>query len=146
MTPVVAFYMLIDWDRLTATVDGMLPVRHADTIRDIGRQVDAVIAGFIRGQATICIILAMYYGIGLSVTGLNFGLLIGVSAGLLSFIPYVGSISGLVIAVGVAIVQFGATPGMIALVIAIFMIVRYSNPTCSIPSSSGRPSACTRSG
>lgn len=122
VTPIVAFYILVDWDRLTETVDRMLPRLHADAVRTIGKDIDGVIAGFIRGQASICLVLAVFYGVGLTVAGLNFGLLIGVSAGLLSFIPYVGSISGLVIALGVAIVQFGAAPGSIALVVGVFII------------------------
>jgi predicted PurR-regulated permease PerM len=122
VTPIVAFYILVDWDRLTATIDKILPRRHAETIRGLGKEIDGVVAGFIRGQATICLILATYYGVGLTMTGLNFGLLIGVSAGLLSFIPYVGSISGLVIAVGVAIVQFGPLSTALALVVAVFLI------------------------
>lgn len=106
VTPVVAFYMLIDWDRMVATVDSWLPMHNRGTIRAIARDIDRAIAGFIRGQALVCIILATYYGAGLSVIGLNFGIMIGLTSGLLSFIPYVGSLTGLILSVGVAIVQF----------------------------------------
>src|SRR5215212_4111723 len=119
VTPVVAFYLLVDWDHMVAVVDGWLPRRHRDTIRTLAREIDRAIAGFIRGQAAVCLILGTFYAVGLSLIGLNFGALIGMSAGLLSFIPYVGSLTGLVLSVGVAVVQFwpdctwiGATLGI----------------------------------
>ena len=106
VTPVVAFYLLLDWDRMVARIDTLAPRDHVGTIRKIARDIDAAVAGFVRGQGTVCLILGAIYGIGLSLVGLNFGLLIGLVAGLISFIPYVGSIVGLVLALGVALVQF----------------------------------------
>ena len=106
VTPVVAFYLLVDWDRMVATVDRWLPRRQRETIRLLARDIDAAIAGFVRGQATVCFLLGTFYAAGLSLVGLNFGALIGMTAGLLSFIPYVGSLTGLLLSVGVAIVQF----------------------------------------
>ncbi len=106
VTPVVAFYMLHDWDRMVAAVDAWLPRDHAATIRDLARQIDEALAGFVRGQGTVCIILASFYASGLSVAGLNFGILIGILSGLISFVPYVGSITGFVLAGGVALIQF----------------------------------------
>ncbi len=121
ITPVVAFYLLRDWDRIIATVDGWLPRRHAETIREQARAVDATLAGFLRGQGTVCFILAVYYGLGLSLAGLDFGLVIGVAAGLLSFVPYVGAIVGLLLSVGLALVQFDAWLP-IAIVAAVFVV------------------------
>jgi predicted PurR-regulated permease PerM len=106
ITPVVAFYMLRDWERLVAEVDALLPLRHAETIRIQLRAIDRTLAGFARGQAMVCLILAAYYGTGLSLTGLNFGLAIGVGIGFLAFIPYVGSILGFIVSVGLATIQF----------------------------------------
>ncbi len=106
VTPVVAFYLLYDWDRMIKAADGWLPRDHVETVRTIARQVDTVMAGFIRGQGTVCLLLGTFYAIGLTVVGLNFGLLIGMLAGVISFIPYVGTILGLVVAVGIAVVQF----------------------------------------
>jgi len=106
VTPVVAFYMLVDWDRMVGTVDSWMPVRHRDTIRAVARDIDRAIAGFVRGQAMVCIILGTFYAVGLSVVGLNFGAMIGMTSGILSFIPYVGSLTGLILSMGVAIVQF----------------------------------------
>ncbi|MEL6921040.1 MAG: AI-2E family transporter [Pseudomonadota bacterium] len=106
VTPVVAFYMLLDWDKMIAKIDSWVPRDHLDDVRRIGRELNEAIAGFVRGQGTVCLILAVFYATALSIAGLNFGLLIGLVAGLISFIPYVGSIVGLVLSVGVAIVQY----------------------------------------
>lgn len=106
VTPVVAFYLLYDWDRMLARVDELVPREHRSTIRALGRDVDRAIAGFIRGQGAVCLILGVFYAISLSVIGLNFGFLIGSVAGVISFIPYVGSIVGFFLSVGVASVQF----------------------------------------
>ncbi|MDR6871872.1 putative PurR-regulated permease PerM [Bosea sp. BE125] len=106
LTPVIAFYLLVDWDRMIATVDGWLPLDHRDTIRGLLHEMDVAIAGFLRGQALVCLLLGIFYAVGLSLLGVNFGALIGIISGFLSFIPYVGSLTGLVLAVGVAIVQF----------------------------------------
>lgn len=119
VTPVVAFYLLVDWDRMIATIDGWVPPRHRPAVRQIGREIDHALSGFMRGQSALCLILGTFYALGLWSIGLNFGLLIGMCAGLISFIPYVGSISGLMLAIGVALVQFlpdwtwvGATLGV----------------------------------
>src|SRR3954469_1087855 len=121
VTPVVAFYLLVDWDHMVAVVDGWLPRRHRDTVRMLAREIDRAIAGFIRGQAAICLILGTFYAVGLSLIGLNFGALIGMSAGLLSFIPYVGSLTGLVLSLAVAIVQFWPDWTWIAATLGIFV-------------------------
>ncbi len=119
ITPVVAFYLLRDWDRIVERIDGWLPRDHAQTIRQLAREVDRTLAGFLRGQGTVCLILGLFYALGLTLAGLDFGLLIGLVAGLLSFIPYVGSIVGLVLSVGLALVQFDDWL-RIAIVAAIF--------------------------
>lgn len=106
VTPVVAFYLLFDWDRMIKRVDSWLPHDHRDTIRGIFKDIDSAVAGFVRGQGTVCLILGFFYGASLTIIGLNFGLLIGLFAGLISFIPFVGSILGFILSVGVALVQF----------------------------------------
>lgn len=121
VTPVVAFYMLYDWDKMVAHVDGWLPRRYQSTIRQLAREMDTAIAGFIRGQGTLCIILGSFYAVALSILGVNFGLLIGLFAGLISFIPYVGSLVGLFLSVGVALAQFW--PDWIPPVIALAIFV-----------------------
>ncbi|HEY0125041.1 MAG TPA: AI-2E family transporter [Rhizobium sp.] len=120
VTPVVAFYMLLDWDRMIAKVDAWVPRDHVATVRQIATEIDQSIAGFIRGQGSLCIILGIYYGVGLSLVGLNFGLLIGLFAGMISFIPYVGSLVGLFLAVSVALVQFWPDYIWVGLTLAVF--------------------------
>ena len=120
ITPVVAFYMLLDWERMITKVDAWVPRDHVATVRQIAREMNQSIAGFIRGQGSLCIILGIYYGVGLSLVGLNFGLLIGLFAGMISFIPYVGSLVGLFIALSVALVQFWPDYLWIGLTLAVF--------------------------
>ncbi|RBP15821.1 putative PurR-regulated permease PerM [Roseiarcus fermentans] len=105
ITPVVAFYILIDWERMLAAIDGWLPLDHRDHLRKIAREIDHALAGFIRGQSLVCLFDALWYGIGLTLIGLDFGFLIGVIAGFLSFIPYVGSLVALVLSIAVSLVQ-----------------------------------------
>jgi predicted PurR-regulated permease PerM len=119
VTPVVAFYMLLDWDRMIAVVDSWVPRDHVETVRAIFSDINTATAGFVRGQGTLCLVLGCMYAVGLTLTCLNFGILIGLFAGLISFIPYVGSLTGLVLAVGVAFVQFW--PDWIMVVVVAFV-------------------------
>jgi predicted PurR-regulated permease PerM len=121
ITPVVAFYLLRDWDHLVQQIDALLPRRHRDTIRAQLMEIDRNLAGFARGQATVCLVLAIFYAVGLSLIGLDFGLIVGLGIGMLSFIPYVGSITGLVISLGIALAQF-PTWGPIGMVLAFFVL------------------------
>lgn len=125
VTPVVAFYLLYDWDRMLQRLDALLPRAHADTIRVLGRDMDEAIAGFIRGQGALCLILGLFYAITLSAVGLNFGFLIGSVAGVISFIPYVGSIVGFVLSVGVAVVQFWPDWIWVVVVAGIFAVGQF---------------------
>lgn len=106
VAPVVAFYMLLDWERMVSTIDSWIPRDHLETVRGIFHEMDRAVAGFIRGQTTVCLALGVYYAAGLTISRLNFGLLIGLFVGLISFIPYVGSMTGFFLSVGVAWVQF----------------------------------------
>lgn len=105
VTPVVAFYILVDWKRMIATLDGLVPLNHREEVRYLARDIDRALAGFLRGQSLVCIFLGLWYGVGLSLIGLNFGFLIGITAGVLSFIPYVGSLMALIVSAIVALVQ-----------------------------------------
>jgi predicted PurR-regulated permease PerM len=121
IAPVVGFYFVYDWHRMIARVDGWIPLRQRGTVRELAREVDAAISGFVRGQTAVCLILGSFYAIALTFTGLNFGLLIGMVSGLITFIPYVGSTTGLVLSLGVAIAQFWPEWTSIATVVAIFI-------------------------
>lgn len=106
VVPVVAFYLLLDWDNMVARIDAMLPRDHAPTIRRIALEIDGVLAGFVRGQVSVCLALGSFYAIALMAAGLQFGLIVGAIAGAITFIPYVGSIIGGTLAVGLALFQF----------------------------------------
>ncbi len=121
VAPVVAFYMLLDWDRMIAVIDSWLPRDHLDTLRGLARDVDTVLAGFVRGQFSVCMILGTFYAITLMLVGLEFGLIVGLIAGLLTFIPYVGSLIGGFLAIGLALFQFWGAPIWIAVVAIIFV-------------------------
>jgi predicted PurR-regulated permease PerM len=106
ISPVVAFYILRDWDKIVAKVRGWLPRDHQKTIERLVGEADAMIAGFVRGMALVCLILGAFYGTALTLIGLEFGLVVGLVAGLISFIPFVGAAVGFVVSVGLAVVQF----------------------------------------
>ena len=120
VVPVVAFYMLLDWDRMVAQVDALIPRDHAPTVRQLAREIDAVLAGFVRGQVSVCVILGTFYSVALMLAGLQFGLVVGAIAGAITFIPYVGSLVGGTLAIGLALVQFWGDWVSIAIVAAIF--------------------------
>lgn len=106
VTPVVAFYLLRDWRRAVARLDSWLPRRYAGVIRAQGREVDRILSAWLRGQAICCVLLAAFYAVSLTLVGLDLGLIVGISAGMLSFIPYVGSITGGVTSIALALAQF----------------------------------------
>lgn len=107
LIPVVAFYLLRDWDRLVGTIDGMLPRSLQPTIAHLARESDKILGAFVRGQLLVMLALGVFYGAGLGFVGLSVGLLIGLVAGLLSFVPYLGFIVGFAAAIIAALVQFG---------------------------------------
>ncbi|MBL8807720.1 MAG: AI-2E family transporter [Rhodospirillales bacterium] len=106
ITPVVVFYLVRDWKHVETAIDEWLPRQHAVTIRGLLGEIDARLAGFLRGQALVCLFLATFYAIGLTIADLNYGLLVGIMTGLLSFIPYVGAFVGMVTAIVIAVFQF----------------------------------------
>jgi predicted PurR-regulated permease PerM len=122
VAPIVACYLLYDWDRMIAAIDNWVPPSRRETVRALAREVDDTVGGFVRGQSTLCLILAVFYAAALWLMGLEHGALIGFAAGLLNFIPYVGSLSGVVISACVAIAQFWPNCTLILLVPAIFLI------------------------
>lgn len=106
VTPIVAFYLLEDWDVMVAKVDSWLPRDHVHTIRALASQINDAMAGFIRGQGTVCLLLGVFYAVSLSLAGLKFGLAVGLAAGFLTFIPYAGATIGGLLAIGLGLVQF----------------------------------------
>ena len=120
VTPVVAVYLLRDWDRIVAVMDGLLPRRSAPVIREQAARIDATLAGFVRGQATVCMVLGLGYGCLLMLAGLDFGFIVGIISGLVSFIPYVGSVLGGLMSIGLALDQFDSL-WRVALIALIFV-------------------------
>jgi predicted PurR-regulated permease PerM len=125
VTPVVAFYLLVDWPRMVATVYSWAPVQQRETVRRLAGEMDQAIAGFIRGQTLVCLFLGLWYGIGLTMIGLNFGFLIGIIAGFLSFIPFVGSLAALVVSIAVAIVQDWPSLWLLAMVVVVIGVGQF---------------------
>ncbi len=124
ITPIVAFYMLRDWDTFVAKVDDLLPQQSKAGIEMQAREIDRILASFIRGQLSVCVLLGTFYAVGLYVVGLDLGVLVGFMAGILSFIPYVGTISGFVVSLAIAFAQFDSW-GPIAQVIAVFLVGQF---------------------
>lgn len=122
VTPIVACYLIYDWNKMVAVADNWVPPARRDIVRKLAREIDNTIAGFVRGQSAICLILGLFYALALSLIGLHHGVLIGVAVGLISFIPYLGSLSGLVVSTCVAIAQFWPNWTLILLVPAIFFV------------------------
>jgi predicted PurR-regulated permease PerM len=121
VTPIITVYLLRDWKHLIVTIDRSIPAARRGTVRSLARELNETVSGFLRGQGTICIILALYYALALHVIGLNHGILIGLTAGLISFVPYLGSFTGLVLSLSVAVLQFWPSWAFIPVVLAIFV-------------------------
>lgn len=125
VTPVVAFYLLLDWDRFVAKVNGALPRAHAPTIRRLCREIDAVMAGFVRGQLLVCVILGAFYAASLMLIGVPYGFLIGIFSGMIVFIPFVGSTIGLILATSIAAFSFWEQPAWIFVTAGVFMVGQF---------------------
>ena len=122
IVPVVAFYLLYDWDNMIAKIDELLPRDHAPVIRQLAGDIDRTLASFIRGMGTVCLVLGTYYALALMLVGLQFGLVVGAFAGLITFIPYVGALFGGALAIGLALFQFWGDWISIGLVAGIFVL------------------------
>ena len=121
VTPLVVFYLLVDWHPMMAKVDEWLPRQHADTIRALGNDINSAVSAFIRGQGTVCLALGAFYAIGLSVVGLKYGLLVGLATGILAFVPFVGWALGLITALVMAVLQFWPDATPLLMVAAVFL-------------------------
>ncbi len=120
LTPMIAFFLLRDWPRLVAAVDGWIPLRFAPIVREQAREMQDVMAGFLRGQLVSCVLMAAYFGAALTVIGLDFGLVIGIVTGFFTFVPLLGTLTGLAISLGAALLQAGGDTGTLFAVVAVF--------------------------
>jgi predicted PurR-regulated permease PerM len=121
IAPIASIYLLYDWDNMISKVDALLPRDHAQTIRQLAGDIDQVISSFVRGMGTVCLIMGTYYAVALMIVGLQFGVVIGLIAGLVTFIPYVGALVGGALAIGLALFQFWGDWLSIGAVVAIFI-------------------------
>jgi predicted PurR-regulated permease PerM len=125
ITPVVAFYLGSDWDRMVGGIDRLIPLHQRETVRKLAREIDASISAYVHGQSGVCLILGSYYAVALTVAGLNFGFLIGVVSGIISFIPYVGSLTAFVVSLCVAVAQFFPEWGNILIIVGIVLFGQF---------------------
>ena len=125
VVPVVAFYLLLDWDHMVARIDALLPRDHAPVIRHLAHEIDLVLAAFVRGQLSVCVVQGSFYAVTLMLAGLQFGLIVGAIAGAITFIPYVGALMGGALAIGLALFQFWGAPDQILIVAAIFALGQF---------------------
>lgn len=122
ITPIVVFYMLVDWHPMLAKVESWLPRDHAPTIRRLAGEIDGAISAFIRGQGAVCLVLGTLYAAGLTWAGVRYGLLIGLATGILSFVPFAGWALGLIISTVIALAQFWPDLMPIYKVIGVFVL------------------------
>lgn len=125
ITPVVAFYLLLDWDGIARKIDDLLPRQYRTEIRGVLDQIDRSMSGVIRGQGSVILVLCIYYATSLSLVGLSFGLVIGLITGLLSFIPFVGFLIGFVLSMGIALVQFAPNWFYVVIVAVVFAVGQF---------------------
>jgi len=119
LVPVVLFYLLRDWDVLIERIDALVPRRWHGRVAAIAGEIDRVLAEFLRGQLSVMLLMSVYYTLALWLTGLEFALPIGVVTGLLVFVPYLGTIIGLVLATLAGALQFGSIAGLVPIWIAL---------------------------
>jgi predicted PurR-regulated permease PerM len=122
VAPIVTFYLLVGWEKIVATLDKMVPATQRETVRTLACEIDETVAVFLRGQGIICLILALYYAVALRLTGINHAYLIGLTSGFLSFIPYLGLLTGLVLSVSVALIQYWPNWSLIPVILCIFVL------------------------
>ena len=122
IVPVITFYLLMDWDKILHKFSNYLPRGAFKEVYEAILKIDNVLAGFVRGQLLICLALSLLYSVSLLALGLNYSLIIGLFAGLISFIPFLGASVGAIIALSVAALQFWSYPIMIAYVGIVFIV------------------------
>jgi predicted PurR-regulated permease PerM len=133
ISPVVAFYMLRDYDRIGRQLDRLVPIRYRATVEDQWREIDWALSGFVRGQITVSTAMAVLYAAGWSLVGLNYALVLGLLAGILALVPFVGMVAAAGIAMLVALGQYGADPLALFLVFLVYVVVQVADSTFLTP-------------
>ncbi len=122
VTPVVAYYLIRDWPNIVAAVESWLPRRQLPAFKNVLRDSDIALSGFVRGQSMVCVVLAVFYTIGWSLVGLNYSIVLGILAGILGFVPFLGVILAVVLSLVVALGQFGLDWIQLLLVFGVFQV------------------------
>lgn len=117
VTPLVAFYLLRDWPGVISSIDSWLPRRYAGVIEAQAVEVNRILSAWLRGQALSCLLLAAFYATGLTLAGLDLGLIVGLTTGTLSFMPFVGTITGFVSSLALALGQWGSWGGVVKVLV-----------------------------
>lgn len=138
IAPVTGFYLLLDWSQMLARIDALLPRDHAATIRRLAHDSDRALAGFVRGQVTVCLVLAIYYSAALSLAGLDYALIVGAVAGAVTIIPYAGALIGAALSLGLALFQFWGDWVAVGIVAAVFAIGQFLEGNVLTPRLVGR--------
>jgi hypothetical protein len=121
---IFTYYLLADWNKITAQVENLFPRPYVKTINKRLKQIDTLLSAFVRGQAMVCLFLALFYGIGLTLIGVDLGFAVGFLAGVFSFVPYMGTMTGFVLSLLLALTQ-GASWPLFALIVAVFLIGQF---------------------
>ena len=121
ITPIVSFYILRDWVNFKTQFFKILPRQHADDVKKVLTKIDTKISAFIRGQLNVCLLIGTFYGLSLSIIGLHLGLLIGYLAGFLCFIPYLGSVAGIIMGIMFGYFQYGMNPSILGIIFLVFL-------------------------
>lgn len=124
ITPVITYYLLADWNKITACIENLFPRPYVKQIHKYLKQIDVLLSAFVRGQAMVCLFLALFYGFGLTFIGLNLGFAVGFLAGLFSFVPYMGTITGFVLSLLLGVTQGASWPLFMA-IIAVFAVGQF---------------------
>lgn len=138
LTPLITFYVLTDWNRMTDAIISVVPQDHRPWARELATEIDETLASFLRGQTWVCTSVAILYSIGLMSVGLNYGLLIGMVSGALKYLPYVGTAIGLSIAISFAISQSGLDSLLLVWVLLVYGVVEFLESSIISPKLIGR--------
>ncbi len=133
IAPIVAYYLLRDWSGIKQHIDGWWPRRYAATIRELLAEANVALSGFVRGQFLVCCGLALLYAIGWGAVGLDYAFVLALLAGVLGFIPYLGTMVAMLLSMMVAVGQFGLDPVRLAMVFGVFLVVQAAEGSILTP-------------
>jgi predicted PurR-regulated permease PerM len=122
ITPIVAFYLLRDWPVIVKQIESWWPRAKLPVIKALWAEADEALSGFVRGQSLVCLALAVFYAAGWSLVGLNYAIVLGLLAGVLGFVPFLGVIFAVGLSLLIALGQWGFDPVQLGMVIGVFAV------------------------